>query len=222
MKLSIPQVDLVIDCEPDVFCSVIIENQSKLYEILCDIKQQIDGTDGKIVLSEDNKVLNVSKHMELLMQFIPFELNKKILVNKMIAYFRQVATDEQHYCETNEMLAMLESYLLKLSIELTGNLKFTKMGLDAILKAIGIEFEDDYESLAENLIDYFELVREYDKEKLFITVNLRSFVSYDEICKFVKDIIERGYQVVMIENAEYPILANEKRYIIDENLCVIC
>lgn len=222
MKISIPQVDLVIDCKKDTCYSIIIENKKVLYEILCDIKQQLDGGDGAIVLSEDNRVLDISKYAELLTQFIPFEINQKSLLNKVMVRFQQVAMDEQHYCVTSELLSTIESYLLDLSVELTGNLKFVKTGWDSILKAIGVEFEDDYNSLAEKILDYLELVREYDKEKLFITFNLRSFIPDVEMRDFLKDIMARNYQIIMIESSEYAILDGEKRYIIDENLCVMC
>lgn len=67
-----------------------------------------------------------------------------------------------------------------------------------------------------------ELVREYDSEKLFITLNLRSYISDDEMNKFVNDVVARGYKLLMVENSEYPIIEHEKRYIIDADKCIIC
>ena len=55
-----------------------------LYQILCDLTSQLRGEEGKIILSHNNRVLQISKSLELFSQFVPFELNKKILINKVL------------------------------------------------------------------------------------------------------------------------------------------
>ena len=75
MKLAIPLVDLVIVCECGKCCSLIVENQNLLYQILCDLTSQLRGEEGKIILSHNNRVLQISKSLELFSQFVPFELN---------------------------------------------------------------------------------------------------------------------------------------------------
>lgn len=45
MKLAIPLVDLVIVCECGKCCSLIVENQNLLYQILCDLTSQLRGKD---------------------------------------------------------------------------------------------------------------------------------------------------------------------------------
>lgn len=57
---------------------------------------------------------------------------------------------------------------------------------------------------------------------MFITLNLRSYISDDEMNKFVNDVVARGYKLLMVENSEYPIIEHEKRYIIDADKCIIC
>lgn len=44
-----------------------------------------------------------------------------------------------------------------------------------LLKAAGITLREDYTDPMEQLLDYMELVRCYEREKLFVFVNLRSF-----------------------------------------------
>lgn len=167
-------------------------------------------------------MLQISKSLELFSQFVPFELNKKILINKVINRMQNLAMDEEHYYQTNELITLLESYLLDLSVELTGDIEFSKITWENIIKAVGIGFTENYDSLAEKILDYMELVREYDSEKMFITLNLRSYISDDEMNKFVNDVVARGYKLLMVENIEYPIIEHEKRYIIDADKCIIC
>lgn len=135
---------------------------------------------------------------------------------------QKLAMDEEHYYQTSELITLLESYLLDLSVELTGNIELSKITWENTIKAVGVEFADNYDSLAEKILDYMELVREYDSEKMFITLNLRSYISDDEMNKFVNDVVVRGYKLLMLENTEYPIIDHEKRYIIDADKCIIC
>ena len=71
------------------------------------------------------------------------------------------------------------------------------------------------------LLDYFELVREFEADKLLITVNLRSFYSDKSISAFLRSIIDHKYRVLMLESCEHVLLAEEKRVIIDKDLCLI-
>ena len=47
-----------------------------------------------------------------------------------------------------------------------------------------------------------ELIYEFDRQKLFITVNMRSFVSDAEAELFARTVIAHGYRVLMLESAE--------------------
>lgn len=135
---------------------------------------------------------------------------------------QKLAMDEEHYYKTSELITLLESYLLDLSVELTGNIELSKITWENTIKAVGVEFADNYDSLAEKILDYMELVREYDSERIFITLNLWSYISDNEMNKFVNDVVVRGYKLLMLENTEYPIIDHEKRYIIDADKCIIC
>lgn len=135
---------------------------------------------------------------------------------------QKLAMDEEHYYQTSELITLLESYLLDLSVELTGNIELSKITWENTIKAVGVEFADNYDSLAEKILDYMELVREYDSERIFITLNLQSYISDNEMNKFVNDVVVRGYKLLMLENTEYPIIEHEKRYIIDADKCIIC
>ncbi len=222
MKIILPHVDYVFECADEKMCSIVIENQKLLYTIICDILRQGQGDDGETVLSENNQVIAISKYAELITQFTPFEINHKNLLNKVVAEMQKIAVDELHYMKTQQIVSEWERYLIDLSTEMVGNLNFSKVLADTLIKSAGIEFDDIYESLAEKILDYFELVEEYDKKKLFIMVNLRSYLSDEEMKRFMRDVLARKMQVLLIESSERSVLDEEKRYIVDADFCVIC
>ena len=97
-----------------------------------------------------------------------------------------------------------------------------KISVSTLLKSVGIELRDEYEGDrggVEKILDYMELVREFDRNKLFITVNMRSFFDDEIIAEFMKTVISHEYRVLMLESQAYPKLAFEKRVTIDADLC---
>ena len=64
-----------------------------------------------------------------------------------------------------------------------------------------------------------ELVRIFEKDKLFITVNMRSFFDDAFMDRFMQSVSSHRYKVLMIENKAYNILSNEIRFTVDEDLC---
>ncbi|MDY3122500.1 type II-A CRISPR-associated protein Csn2 [Suipraeoptans intestinalis] len=222
MRIILPEIDRVFECAGDKSCSIVIENQKVLYMIVSDIFQQIQGNEGAAVLSEENKVLSFAKYGELHSQFVPFDMNSKNLVAKIIAKMQRLAIEETHYIKTKEILGEWESHLMDLSMEMTGSFVFTKMSPETLIKSAGVCIDDLQESLGEKLLDYFELVQEYDAKKLFILVNLRSFVSDEEMEKFLESVLARKIQLLLLESSEHKMLKTERRYIVDEDLCVLC
>ena len=183
---------------------------------------QVQGEEGISVLSEDNKVLPMAKHIELITRFVPFDMNQKNLITKMTTRMQNIAIDESHYLETKEMLGKWEQYLMKLSLDMVGTFGFSKISIETLIKAAGICVDDDYDNLGEQLLDYFELVQEYDGKKLFILVNLRSYLSDAEMNLFLQNIIERDIQILILESSEHPILEWECRHIADADFCILC
>ena len=87
------------------------------------------------------------------------------------------------------------------------------------MKAVGLAVRDEYGSQLEKLVDYMELVREFDRDKLFFTVNLRSFFTDEECGLFMETVAGHGFHVIMLESMDRPKLKLERRITIDTDLC---
>lgn len=221
MKLCYPDINKVFDTENCRVNTIIIENQRLMYDFLRDIKLQMEGFDGKALLAENDKILRIDKNLEVLDMFIPFELNQKSLLTKISSLMEQEALSREHYQESMDVITVLQKYLDDISQSMNCDISFNKLSIGSIIKSSGIVLNEEYESLGEKIIDYFELVTEFENRKLFLTVNLRSYISDVETNAFMDTIIRHGYNVIMIENSEHDILINEERLIIDSDLCEI-
>lgn len=222
MKIVLPGISTVFSTEIEKVNTIVIENQSLFSKICLDIyNQAMLGMEGLTVVSVDNIPVDMSKCVELISQFIPFELNKKGLLNKLVSRMEKVAVDPDYYEQTMIEMADIEKYIWSIQENMPGNIALTKLTFGNILKSIGLEFEDVYDSLGEKLIDYMELVREYDRDKLFILVNLRSYVPEGEMLEFLDTVLRKNLNVLLIDNYGYKVLQYEKRCIVDSDCCEI-
>ena len=220
MKLVYPEISHVFDTSVCRINTLVIESSALMLALLNDIAGQLQGADGKCVLSEDGKEVPISKNMELLANFVPFEINTKALLSKLAGALEKRAVTE-YYLESAELLGNIEQFFFKVSQDFNCYLDFSKISMSSLVKALGVEFCDSYDSLGEKICDYFELVQEFDRKKLFVTFNLRTFMDDEEFEKFAETVIMHQYNLVMIENKEYTRSSRELRYIVDADLCEI-
>ena len=68
-------------------------------------------------------------------------------------------------------------------------------------------------------MDSMELVREFDRDKLFVLVGLRSFFADERVELFLKTTLDHGYRVLLLDSTAREKLSHEKRLTIDIDLC---
>jgi len=222
LKLTHPEIATVFDTDIPFVNTIVIESPEFLCRFLSDITSQCNGDDGKTVLSDNNKLLAFDKFAEYIDSFIPFDINRKSLITKITSAIEKSASGEAFYLSTLEHLSQTERFLNSVSFDIPCSLVFPKLSIGSIIKATGVEIVDDYNSLGEKLIDFFELTKELDRKKLFILFNLRSFMSDDECILFLDTVLSHEHDVIMMETSVHPVLEKEKRTIIDADLCEIC
>lgn len=221
MKFAYPRLHQVIEIREGEIAGLVVENQRFMYALVADINRQIQKEDGEALLSIDNTPVEISQYVELLADYWSFELNQKSLLSKIVSAMGNLAQNERFYEQTNRLLAMAEGYINELAYEFDMEISCNPITTQAFIKAIGVHIEVTSDSLCEQLLAYMKLIREFDRDKLFIFVNLRSFLSLDELQAFSDTVTMHGYRVLYIDNREYPILAQEQRLVVDKDLCEI-
>lgn len=221
MKFAYPEISEVFNTENGMYNSVVIENKKLFTDIITDLYNQKDGFEGKTVVSENHVPIQISKRVDIIDKFIPLQLNTKSIVNGVASALEKCAVNEENISRALSLVAQTESFLLDLSFEFPCSISFENISISSIIKHSGINVESDSNSISEKVCEYMELVTEFEKRKMFVTVNMRSFVEDDEMEKFAETVIMHGYDIIAIENCAYKKLKNENRLIIDEDLCEI-
>ena len=135
---------------------------------------------------------------------------------------------EGHYQQTIAILSQIECYLDDLIFSsdcdvVCGDIDVVcgDITVGTLLKSVGITLRDDYPDPLERLLDYMELVHCYERNKLFIFVNLRSYFPDDSVQRFLQTTIDHQYTLLLVDAWEHLRLPEERRLIIDKDLCEI-
>lgn len=222
MKLAYPEFSDVICFDGNTTPTVVIENKRLFRTFICDIYDAVEGNDTELVLSEKEKIIDFSKNAELLSDFINFNINKKTLLNKVIAELEKAAVSSEHYMKTQKLLAEIEQTVDEWAFSFPCDIVSSKISVSTLLKSVGIELRNEYEGHigeVEKILDYIELVREFDRDKLFVTVNMRAYFDDEIIAEFLKTVASHEFKVLMVESQSYELLEREKRVTIDADLC---
>ena len=84
MKLVYPEIDFVFETDIEKVNTIVIENPTLFYNLLVDINNQLNGDDGKTVLSIDDKIVDIKNKLCILDHFVPFDINEKNIINSYI------------------------------------------------------------------------------------------------------------------------------------------
>lgn len=221
MRFVYPAINEVFNTENEHYNSIVIENKRLLTEIISDLYNQKNGNTGRVVVSENDVPISIAKNVEIIDRFIPFELNTKTIINSVSNALEKSAINEENVGRTLELVAEIERYLMGLAFEFPCDISFTNVSISSVIKHSGINVESDLQNISEKVFEYMNLLTEFDRKKLFITINMRSFVDDKEMEQFVETIVAHGYDVIAIESCAYKMLKNERRLIVDDDLCEI-
>ncbi len=219
MILCHPQMETIIDFAGREVPALVIENPAFFRTLMMDLYAQKNGEEGQFVLSENGKTLSISSMVELLDNCLQFNLNTKPLLNKIAAAMEQMAAGEDFFLKTADILQRLEQYMNELAFAFDCDIVCERCTTAGVIKAMGIALRDEYEDPLERLVDYMELIREFDRDKLFVLVNLRCFFDDSAVEHFLQTTLEHGYRVLLLDSVERKKLSIERRLTIDIDLC---
>lgn len=219
MKLVYHDMEHLLRFDGGYVNELVVENRKLFYDMVNNISMQADGAHGKFVLSISDKPVEFSKYADVTTQFAPFQMNRKNLLTKLYAALEQNAMTVENSTETGELLSEIERYIYRIADDLPFELTCQKLAIGSIIKAISPEIEDNEKTPLEKVFAYMELVRELDRDRLFIMIHMRAYFSDEDIEHFIESACLHDFKVLLLESTCYPNLNGTKRYIIDEDLC---
>ena len=91
-----------------------------------------------------------------------------------------------------------------------------------LLKAYGVELAEESDSLCEKLFNYIKLVSQVCGIRIIITVNIKQYLTEEQIYELYKLAMYGKIQLVLVEfNMFSKIFDCEEIYILDNDSCII-
>ena len=200
--------------------NLVIENPTVMRKLVEDIYNQTEGGDGEVILFDHDRIVKMSKSVELVTTLFPFGVNEKRLLTKLCSILEKEAVNEKNYLDTMEFLAEMEKYLMLLAELFPCSVSFQNINIASIIKASGLTIVDDSTKGIERVFNYMNIVRDLLGEKLFIFVNLRAFFNSEDLSLFVDTVLAHEFHVLLIDNKEGDKINNIHRITVDNDLCV--
>lgn len=219
MKIVHPKINSKIEISDHEISVIVIEEPYFFSELLIDIKKQINNFEGNTVLSVSNEPVSFRKYVELITDPLSIEMNNRVILKKVIAAMEKCGQDAVYYERTQKLLAEIETYINDLSLNFDAEIECHDISFQQILKATELTVADEYSRLVDKIYAYMELIREFEGDKLFIFVNLSSYIGNEQLQEFVNTVIGHSFRVLLIDSHDFERLDKENRLIVDCDLC---
>ena len=222
MIIAHPDFNYKIEINSAYVSEWIIESPELFSLYLSELESQVNGAEGKFVLSENEKVLILSKFATIIFNPIGLSINDKKVISKIYGELQEIAIGENCYIKTKEMISLLQQYLLELEYNFDFNLSINDdIDLQGLFKVFGIKVADDDLSMFEQLIQYIKIQTIVLGKKLVILVNARSFFTEEQLNELFLYTQYNEIKLLLIESFQRDFTSNTKKYIIDKDKCEI-
>ncbi len=219
MKIVHPKINSKIEISDHEISVLVIEEPEFFYELLIDIKKQINNFEGNTVLSVYNEPVSFHKYVELITDPLAIEMNSRTIMKKVLVAMEKCGQDAVYYERTQKLMAEIETYINDLSLNFDTEIECHDISFQQILKAAELTVSDEYSRLVDKIYAYMELIREFEGDKLFIFVNLSSFIKNEQLQEFVNTVVGHSFRVLLIDSHDFERLEKENRLIVDCDLC---
>lgn len=222
MKFAHTALGTVFRWDRPVIPTLVIEDPTLFRQVIRDIHGAIAGDTTAAVLSVADAPVPMAGRAELIGDLIGFSLNRKPLLHKVTAALEETALSTEHYVATAQLRAEIENAIDRWAFAFPCDITVGSITPAALLKAAGVTLRETYEGEwgeAERLIDYMELVREFERDKLFVFVHLRSWFRDETVARFLETALAHEYKVLLIDAHAATRLHCEDRLTVDTDLC---
>jgi len=199
----------------------VIESPSLMCGYVEELWKQADGKEGKFVLSENGKELDMGKAIEVFLTPFGVDVNDKKCWSKVVAELKGKAFDETHYVQTQQLFSSIEQYFISLEMDSELDFCYEEIDFGQLLKASGMKLEGDEENLVNHLVQYMKIMVKLLRKKVMVFVNLSSFLEQKELELLFEQAFYLKLHVLLIESKEICLASEKKCFIIDKDKCEI-
>jgi len=226
IKLTKYELENQIQLLPEYIFTFQIENPAKLYNLTMELRSQNNGEEGGFYLLKNDKVISIENNLEFIGDFLNFEANNKKFSNLLLKKFNLFLGQEGENIEKlnnieRETASIIERFQIYSNIDIDYVLP---ADYDFLIKGFNLKIKEENKTLVEKLITYINCAKELKKLEVICLMFAKEFLTKDDILKLHKHCEYLNICLLLIESANnMELLENEKKLIIDKDLCeIVC
>lgn len=222
MRLVERELGLDIELKENIVPVIVIEDAALRLPLIEELYSQVMGKEGSWLLVENEKSFELNKMVEIILEPFSLELNNKKVKTKLYQDVKTIAQD-CFFSQGLEVHSNICNYLERVFEKIPYPVKYEEeWNLLEILKAYGVELEEDSDSIFEKLLNYIKLLNQVCGVSIFVTVNIKQYLSKEQITELYKLAKYSKIQLVLIEFYMYQKKYEcEEIYIFDNDHCII-
>lgn len=218
MNFAHPLLEKAISINEGEVVTFVLENPIALRNTV----NGIANSSPDFVLSENFSPIEISKYAELITNVFDIDFTAKKILTKLTCEAECFSEDFPN--ETISLINTFNEYGELISEKFDYPIKFAfAENAEKLIKLLNFTIDDENIPFPENLLTYMDLCRNFFEKRLFVFLNFKSFVSDDEFQLFCKNVAYEKFYVLLLEAFDCSKASeNEKKIIIDKDLCIIC
>lgn len=180
MRLIERELGLEIELKENVVSVIVVEDVASRLPIVDELYSQMMDKDGNWLLVENEKNYELGKNVEIILEPFSLELNNKKVKTKL---YQDIKTIAQDFCFSQglEVHSHICKYLENLLERIPYSVKYEEeWNILELLKAYGVELEEESTSICEKLFNYIKLINQVCGISIFITVNLKQYLTKEQ------------------------------------------
>lgn len=222
MKLAYNSIEPVIILDENTPFVLSLESPKLFRDFLCDFQNQMDIGEGRFTLSENDKIVQLHKSVDFLLDPTNTDINQRKILQKLYASLDKESNDAELFEETLKIKSYINKFLLDLEYESEYILEHdVDFDLKGLFSATNLRFVQERSDFLARLAKYVEISRKFLGFKALVLVNIRSYLSSEEIKLLWDAAAYNKMAILMIESNYIDKIAEEKLTIIDKDLCVV-
>ncbi|WP_276906148.1 type II-A CRISPR-associated protein Csn2 [Peptoniphilus duerdenii] len=222
MNLVTKYLENSLEIKSKTINTLVVEDTRYFSIFLKGLIESTEIESDEFELIEDYKTVDMTKYVEIIFDIFNLEANSANILKKMYSELEEDLNTQEVYTKKVELESIIANITDELIYRSRFSLKAGGINYQNLFKAIEIEFDYEKNSVLERLIEYIKVTSELLKTKVYIIVNLDSFLSEEELVELEKFLLYNDIKVLALQNTiRMEVKPSENLRIVDKDLCEI-
>lgn len=210
LELEENRVYEIVAETPDIFAAMVRE-----------LSEQMDGNSGEFRLSQGEKSLSLDKKVIFVRDIFNIDINQRNILSKL---YIELGESTNSVC-LQERSIFIESYINYMDAICNNSDLFVtyeeEPDAQEILKLAKLRIDSEAVTPLELIVEYISVVSRLLRIDIIIFLNLKLFLSREELMKLYEECFQRKVCLILLEAFYQERMLCERGCIIDKDSCII-